>query len=227
MKHIKKIGIVLLALLLTVLCACSAKNDDFNDKTFVVTGNFPSAQYLELLANNNYYLEFSMFTGALIIQNSVAQRDGVIESRSVLMDSMALESESVSHTMSKNGETYFLDDKHMVKFLANTADGEGLANAVDYSTAEYIGSGNDTLMFGKSYAYDEFSCKTVDGGDSVLRLYMSDNSRLVAIVDTIAEVSYERDVSVLTSEIPDGWLEDFDKYETVDEQTYFKEYYKK
>ncbi len=208
----------LLAAALICLSACGEKKEDFEDTTVKFPDEYASSEYIEALANESYIMEVSLFHDGVIIYNTVAQSGGAIESYSNVGG-------SISHTLSLLGKTYFLDDEHKVYFLADTAADGGLQSGVDYSAAQYIGSGREVLMTGKECDYDEYLCKTGDGKDCGVKLYLDDKGELSAIVDYFEDQSIERDVSYFSTEIPEGWLEIPDDYVLVDEDTYFEEYY--
>ena len=209
---------LLLTAVLISFSACTEKQEDFNDVTVKFSDELASSKYIEALANESYILEVSLFHDGVIIYNTMAQSGGVIESCSDVGGSR-------SHTLSQGGKTYFIDDEHKVYFLADTSEDGGLQGGVDYSAAQYIGSGRETLMTGKERDYDEYLCKTVDGEDCGVKLYLDADGALSAIVDYYKDQSVERDVSYFSTEIPEGWLEIPSDYALIDEDTYFDEYY--
>ncbi|MBR5554213.1 MAG: hypothetical protein IKV98_10275 [Clostridia bacterium] len=212
-----KIAAIFAALLLA-LSACTEKKADIIDTTIDFPDEYASSEYIEALANESYILDVSLFHDDMLIYNTVAQSGGVIESYSSING-------STSHTLSRGGETYFIDDENRVYFLADTSDDGGLQGGVDYSAAKYIGSGRETLMTGKECDYDEYLCKTGDGEECGVKLYLNDKGELSAIVDYYGDQSIERDVSYFSTDIPEGWLEIPADYTLVDEDTYFNEYY--
>lgn len=208
----------IMAIMLVVLSGCHKKNSDFNDKTTKFDDKYATSKYIQALANENYILEVSLFYDDMIIYNTVAQSGGAIESYSSVGG-------SVSHTLAIGGKTYFIDDENMVYFLADTLEDGGLQAGVDYSAAKYVGSGRETLMTGKECDYDEYLCKTGDGQECGVKLYVNEKGELYAIVDYYGESYIERDVSYFSTEIPEGWLVIPEDYTLVDEETYFNEYY--
>ncbi len=206
------------AVCLTLFAFSCTDNADFNDKMIVFEGEFDSKPYITALANENYYMDYSLYYGGMIISNTIAVRDGTLESRSDVNG-------SVSHTLLLDGATYFLDDDDKVYFKADVSEGDGLYSSIDYSTAEYITSGKGDLMIGSGYSYDEFSCKTVYGEDCTVKIFMGENKSFVAIVDSMGENSIERDIAAFSSEIPEGWLKIPEGYTLVGEDTYFDHYY--
>ncbi len=207
-----------IAAFLLAFSACTEKQEDFYDTTVKFPDELASSKYIEALANESYILEVSLFHDGVIIYNTVAQSGGVIESCWEV-------GKSRSHTLSQGGKTYFIDDEHKVYFLADTSEDGGLQGGVDYSAAQYIGSGRETLMTGKERDYDEYLCKTSDGEECGVKLYLDPDGDLSAIVDYYKEQSIERDVSYFSTEIPEGWLEIPSDYILIDEDTYFDEYY--
>ena len=205
-----------LSVLFLSLFSCEKK--DFEDTTVKDFGKYATSEYIEALANESYVLDVSLFYEGMIIYNTVVQHGGNIESYSNLGG-------SVSHTLSIDGKTYFLDDENKVYFLADTSEDGGLQGAVDYSAAEYIGSGREVLMTGKECDFDEYLCKTYDGHECGVKLYLDDEGKLSAIVDYFEEQSIERDVAYFSTEIPEDWLIIPSDYTLVDEDTYFNEYY--
>lgn len=215
-----KAAALALAVLMPVtlaLALASCKNDEREYIEF--SGDYPSVKYIEALANDRYFIDFSLYSDGVIIYNTVARDGDALESRSNYGG-------SVTHALAKDGDTYFIDDKNGVYFKADTAFDGGLYGAVDYSKAEYIGSGTEKIAIGE-YDYDEFSCKTISGDDCGVKLYVDDGGKLAAIVDYSGESLIERDIAEFSSEIPDGWLKIPKGFKLVDEDSYFEEYYGK
>lgn len=216
MKGLKLICLIVAVMM--VFSGCAEKKADFEDTTVKFPDEYASSEYIEALANESYIIDVSLFHDGVIIYNTVAQSGGIIESYSDVGG-------SVSHTLSLGGNTYFIDDKNKVYFLADTSEDGGLQGGVDYSVAQYVGSGREVLMTGKECDYDEYTCKTGDGKECGVKLYLDENGALTAIVDYFEDQSIERDVSYFSTEIPEGWLELPADYTLVDEETFFNEYY--
>lgn len=216
MRNLK--SLILIAAVLLSFSACADNDKDFEDTTVVFPDEYASSKYIEALANESYFLDVSLFYEGVIIYNTVAQSGGIIESYSNVAG-------SVSHSFSSGGNTYFIDDENKVYFLADTSEDGGLQGAVDYSSAKYTSSGREVLMTGKECDYDEYLCKTYDGQDCGVKLYLDVDGNLSAIVDYFGDSSIERDVTYFSTEIPEGWLEIPDDYVLVDEDTYFENYY--
>lgn len=212
----KKILLFTLAVAALFLTAC--QNPDFNDKMIVFTGDFASKEYITILANGTYYMDYSLFYDGMIISNEIAVDGDKIESRSNVNG-------SVSHTLFLDGNTYFLDDENKVYFRAEVSAEDGLSSSIDYSAAKYITSGKEDIAIGEGYSYDEFSCKTVYGEDCGVKLYTNESGSFCAIVDYMGENSIERDIAAFSKEIPDGFFEIPKDYVLVDEDFYFNEYY--
>lgn len=210
--------IALVALLLVALSGCSSKKADIVDQTVKFDEKLATSKYITALANESYFMDVSLFYEGVIIYNTVAVSGGAIESFSDVGG-------STSHSIFIGGKTYFIDDVNKVYFLADTEIDEGLQGGVDYSVAKYIGSGKETLMTGKECEYDEYLCKTGDGKDCGVKLYVDADGNLTAIVDYYEDSVIERDVSYFSAEIPEGWLMLPQEYLLVDEDTYFNEYY--
>lgn len=205
-------------MLSAALSSCKSSADKANEY-IEFSGDYASVEYIEALANNKYYLDYSLFTGGVIISNTVARDGDITESRSNYGG-------SISHVLAIEESTYFLDDENKVYFKAETSADGGLYGAVDYSKAEYIGSGTEEIAIGE-YSYDEFSCKTISGDGCGVKLYTDSDGKLAAIVDYSGENTIERDVAEFSSEIPDGWLKIPKGYKLVSEDKYFDEYYGK
>lgn len=187
-------------------------------ETGVTFEGHPSSPYLTALARGDYYLEMSMLYDGVIVSNSLAMKDGAIESRSQVGD-------SVSHTLRLKDTTYFLDDENRVYFAASAFGDDGLRGSIDYAAAEYIGSGRDTLLTGSEYAYDEYTCRTYENYVCTLRLYTDEEGNLRAIVNSDGTVSYEQDIAVFSQTVPKDWLRIPKEYTLVEEETYFNDYY--
>lgn len=214
----KKVWALMVAFAITA-CGCS-KPEDFRDTTYVVMEDYACAEYLEGFANEHYYLDVSLFVDGMIIYNTIAMADGVIESRSNYGG-------SVSHTLSKDGKTYFIDDKHKVYFLSYAGVDDGLRSVINYSTAKFKGSGNEDIAIAENCFYEDFSCTTYDGTRCGVKFFTDADGALVAIVDYDDTSSVERDVAEFSRSIPDGWLKIPEDYTLVDEDTYFDMYYGK
>ena len=217
-SKIRKLSALLLACGL-IMCSCG-KEHDFEDTTVKpIGGELVCSPYLKALSDEHYYLDISMFANGMLIYNTVAMADGVIESRSNYNG-------SVSHTISRDGETFFLDDSHKVYFKADVTDG-GLRSVINYSSAKFIGNGEEVLSTGKTCFYEDFSCETYDGRACGVKLFTDTDGSLYAIVDYDESSRIERDVAVFSADIPEGWLEIPADYTLVDEDTYFDKYYGK
>lgn len=180
--------------------------------------------YMELLASEQYYLDVSFIYDGEVYYNTLAQKAGVMAGRS---STLSLDLSDV-RTLTKNGKTYFINDSDKVYFEAEGT--AGLENAINYSSAEYEGSGKGMTSYGKELFYDEYSCFTYDGMPCVTRLYLNDDGSLAAIADYEVEdgellSSLERDVSIFTREIPDGYLELPSDYTDIGEDEFFERYY--
>ena len=113
------------AVLILFTVSCS-RTSDFENKTVVFEGDFASKPYITALANENYYMDFSLFHDGQIISNTLATDGNVIESRSEING-------SASHTLFIDGATYFLDDENKVYFKADVSSEDGLRGIIDYS----------------------------------------------------------------------------------------------
>jgi hypothetical protein len=212
----KKAAALIISLLM--FCTVSCADGDFESRIIVFKGDFPSKPYITALANENYYMDYSLFYDGIIISNKIATDGNSIESRSEVDG-------SISHTLFTDGSTYFLDDENKVYFRADLSQDEGLRSDIDYSVAKYITSGKETLLTGSEYNYDEFLCKTVYGEDVTVKLFTDEKGDFKAIIDSIGANSVERDVAEFSSDIPEGWLEIPQDFLLVDEDAYFSNYY--
>lgn len=213
----KKVLALISAILILFTVSCS-DNYDFEDKIVVFKGDFVSKPYITALANENYYMDFSLVYDGQVISNTLATDGNVIESRSEVDGSF-------SHTIFIDGATYFIDDENKVYFKADVSSEDGLRGIIDYSKCKYIGSGKADILIGNGYNYDEFSCKTIYGENCTVRIFTDEKGEFAAIVDSMGEDSVERDIAYFSSDIPDGWLSVPEYYTLVDEETFFEMYY--
>lgn len=200
-------------ILLTVLCACEKQS------TNNAWAGYDSAPYITALASGEYSLEMSMLYNGVIVTNELCVKDGNIESRSTV-------GESVSHSMRLGDATYFIDDENRVYFKTAAVGQNGLSGTIDYATAEFTSSGTETLLTGSTYAYDEYACETYDGRECAVRLYVTDDGNLAAIVNSNGTESFEQDIAAFSDKV-NGKIRLPKAYAEVDEDTYFDEYYGK
>lgn len=188
----------------------------------------PSSPYITALAKGEYYLEMSMFYNGTIIENTLAVKGEKLESRSSLQTVSAdgAGAASVSHTLRLGDTTYFLDDDEKVYFASRAVGDNGLSGSIDYATAVYTASGEDTLATGATLPYDEYSVSAKDESTYTLRLFTNDDA-LYAIVLINGEESIEQDVSTFSAKIPSGMLSIPKGYTEVSEDEYFRDYYGK
>lgn len=198
---------------LVLLCACQSSNE--ND----TWAGYPSSPYIAALAKGEYSLEMSMLYDGTIVSNQLTVKDGNIESRSSVGD-------SVSHAMRIGDTTYFIDDENGVYFATGAVGQNGLSGSIDYSAARYASSGKTTLLTGSAYGYDEYTCRTYDGTACTVRLYVDEDGELAAIVNSNGTESFEQDISAFSTEVR-GTLALPKGYTEVEEETYFEEYYGK
>ena len=195
-KYAKKVFALLTALSVVSACGCN-KTEDFNDTMFVVMEDYACAEYLEGLANEQYYLDVSLFTNGMIIYNTIAMGGGVIESRSNYGG-------SISHTLSKDGKTYFIDDTHKVYFLSYAGVDDGLRSVINYSSAKYKGSGYEDIAIAENCFYEDFSCTTYDGAQCGVKFFTDAEGALIAIVDYDVNSSVERGVAAFSRTVPEN-----------------------
>lgn len=189
-----------------------------------------SSSYMSALARGEYYLEMSMLYGDTIYSNKLATEGGRIES---LSEIQSLNGEngmpgqtSVSHSLRLEDTTYFLDDENKVYFAVSAVGDNGLSGSIDYASAEYVSSGEDTLMTGSTVPFDEYAVSGKDGASYTLRLYTREDT-LCAIVLSNGADTYEQDISVFSENIPDGMLKIPKNYTEISEDEYFETYYER
>lgn len=220
----QKIRFCFVALFCLFLCVGCKK-----EKTLSFTGH-PSSPYITALADGQYYLEMSMFYNGTIVSNRLAVRDGNIESFSEMQSvdsSSAVQPETtVSHSLRLKDTTYFLDDERKVYFAAHAVGDNGLSGSINYATASYVSSGEDTLMTGLFCSYDEYTVSGKDEETYTLRLYVNEKE-LRALVLSNGEDFFEQDISVFSDTIPSGMFTLPKDFSEVSEEQYFRDYYGK